>query len=246
MIRFETCTPRRTLSNVCAHAQLCLYPHSLFLSFRILIFPSISSCPWRPEYISSSTHFFLVGGLHGASCFMWPFSPSVPGVSGVWSLWITPSVCLCSGKKVRQRKGTKRIKGDESTDISWRLLLLSKWRIVLFVLIHLITPPPLHISLQPHVSVPPHPPPPLFCTHMLPPSLCSSHPIFTSHHQIPVCFIPINNGGVFDWVKINNSQPIKGGLTGTPPAAVSQWERSFGGSNEIRSELMLWSHWKKK
>lgn len=29
-------------------------------------------------------------------------------------------------KKIQQRKGTKRIKRDESTDISWRLLPLSK------------------------------------------------------------------------------------------------------------------------
>ena len=148
-------------------------------------------------------------------------------------------------KKIQQRKGTGRIKGDESTDISWRLLL-SKWRIVLFVLTHLITPPPLHISVQAHDSTPPHPPPALFCTHMLPPSLCSSHPVFMSQIQISVCFIPINNRGVFDWVQINNSQPISGGLTCIPPATDSQWEMSFGDSNEIRGELVLWCHWKEK
>lgn len=67
--------------------------------FWILIFPSISLSPRRPTCISSSTHFVLLGGLHGASCFMWPFSPSVLEISGIWSLWITPStpsVCLCS------------------------------------------------------------------------------------------------------------------------------------------------------
>lgn len=131
------------------------------------IFPFISSCPWWPKYISSLTHFVLVGGLYGASCLMWPFCPFVLGVSGVWSLWIIPSVCFCSGKKVRHRKGTKRIKGDESTDISWRLLLLSKWSIVLFVLTHLITPPLLPLSLQPHISAPPHTLMPLFCVCML-------------------------------------------------------------------------------
>lgn len=143
---------------------------SFFFSFQILIFPFIPSCPRRPEYISSSTHFSLVGGLYGASCLMRPFCPFVLGVSGIWSLWIIPSVCFCLGKKVRQRKGTKRIKGDESTDISWRLL--SKWSIVLFELIHLITPPLPPISLQPYISPPPHTVIPLFCACMLPnPSL---------------------------------------------------------------------------
>lgn len=197
---------------------------SFFFSFQILIFPFIPSCPRRPEYISSSTHFSLVGGLYGASCLMRPFCPFVLGVSGIWSLWIIPSVCFCLGKKVRQRKGTKCIKGDESTDISWRLL--SKWSIVLFELIHLITPPLPPISLQPYISPPPHT---VLCLHA-PESLTGSHPIFTSHHHIPVCFIPINNERDSDWVKINNSEPIKWGLADIPPDAFTKARQSFGGS----------------
>lgn len=182
-----------------------------FPSFWILIFPFISCFPRRPECIGSSTHFVLLGGLHGASCFVWPFPPSDPGVSGVWSLWITPSICLCSQK---DRKGTKRIKGNESTDISRRLLLLSKWRMALFVLIHLITPPP-HISLFNLPSLhPPHPTQPYF---VLACSPCSSYPILIIRNQFasPPSIIE-------ERVKINNSQPMKRELTYIPPDSVSQ------------------------
>lgn len=139
--------------------------------FSLHLVPS----PQRPEYISTSTHFVLVSGLHGASCFMWPFSPPLPPwrESRASGHWITRSVCLCERQRKRfsREKGTGRIKGDESTDISWRLLLQSKWRMVLFVLIHLINPLP-----PPSISAPHHP-------------CCSSHAVFTSHHQIRVRLI---------------------------------------------------------
>lgn len=72
-------------------------------------------------------------------------------------------------------------------------------------------------------------------------SPCSSRPIFIVRSQF-VSFPSI----IEEWVKINNSQPIKGEFTYIPPGSVSQYKRSFGGSNEIRSELVLWFPLKRK
>lgn len=201
---------------------------SFFFSFQILIFPFIPSCPRRPEYISSSTHFSLVGGLYGASCLMRPFCPFVLGVSGIWSLWIIPSVCFCLGKKGSAEKGNQAHKGRWINRHLMAPAIQVKYSTVW-------THPPYHPSPSTHLpstlhfSPSTHRNPPVLCLHA-PESLTGSHPIFTSHHHIPVCFIPINNERDSDWVKINNSEPIKWGLADIPPDAFTKARQSFGGS----------------
>lgn len=89
--------------------------------------------------------------------------------------------------------------------------------------------PSTHLPSTLHFSPSTHRNPPVLCLHA-PESLTGSHPIFTSHHHIPVCFIPINNERDSDWVKINNSEPIKWGLADIPPDAFTKARQSFGGS----------------
>lgn len=199
------------------HTKFCLYPHSLFLIliFEYSFFPP---SPQVPGGLSASVHrhisFCSVVSMEPpVSCDLSPPLFGESRASGHSESLPPLPLSAFVLKKIRPRKGTKRIKGNESTDISWRLLLLSKWRIVPFVLTHLITPPP-HIlcsTSRLYLSTPHYPCFILTC------SPCSSHPIFIIRSQFS-SFPSI----IEEWVKINNSQPIKGKPTYISLAPASQ------------------------